>query len=666
MKKKKTGRVTGGLVKQGLTAFSQGKINKAELCLKQLRQARSLSAGGEYLSGLIAATKGDYPASEKSFVIAIQSQPQTIEYYKALAKVYAQQAKTQQAIEVLVAAIKVNSKEVEVRILFADQLQTSGELGGAHKVYEGLFAEGVRTREVITGLALCLRFAKANQYDPLIEQRLLEYLSIADFDYEFLSGYICSLLLHKYNLFDKDAQVDIEAFANDSLLIDALTKTTLTDSVLEKVLAQVRHYLFTQCIETNVVPKGWIRLIQALALQCFNNEYIYAITPEEIDLLKRTLSIIESDLDTDGWSWDNLGQLLLLVSLYQGLASLPKTDQLGKSQVDQIPDYLQEIHQLTYLDVMEELSLAATIESLTPIKDEVSRAVQSMYEDNPYPRWLKLHRQNLVGYDEYIKRSVQNIEPVDFFDGRPLNVLIAGCGTGRHALTVATGYRNINVTAIDISRRSLAYGMIKAKQYGIKNVRFLHADILRLDELKERFHIIESVGVLHHMADPEAGWSKLRQLLLPKGLMLIGLYSRRARQSIIQLRQTIAEQDLKAAPDDIRQFRSDLMENKITGDYSELNHVADFYSMSGCRDLLFHTHEHQFDLPQIQQACDQLALRFLGLSRGLGRIDQALRDYSQQYPDDLEKNNLANWDDFEMSHPSTFIGMYNFWCQAMS
>jgi len=143
---------------------------------------------GEYLAGLIAATKGNYAAAEKEFGSAIQSQPKAIEFYMALAKVYAMQAKTQQAIQILVAAINVDPKDVEVRILFADQLQTSGDLGGSLKVFEGLFAEGIRTPEVITGLGLfnplqiqkscdrlALRFLGFSRGVGRIDQALREY-----------------------------------------------------------------------------------------------------------------------------------------------------------------------------------------------------------------------------------------------------------------------------------------------------------------------------------------------------------------------------------------------------------------------------------------------------------------------------------------------------------
>ena len=63
----------------------------------------------------------------------------------------------------------------------------------------------------------------------------------------------------------------------------------------------------------------------------------------------------------------------------------------------------------------------------------------------------------------------------------------------------------------------------------------MQADILGLSQLKQKFDIIESVGVLHHMDEPMAGWRTLTDLLKPSGLMKIGLYSDLARQHIAKI-----------------------------------------------------------------------------------------------------------------------------------
>ena len=52
----------------------------------------------------------------------------------------------------------------------------------------------------------------------------------------------------------------------------------------------------------------------------------------------------------------------------------------------------------------------------------------------------------------------------------------------------------------------------------------MQADILDFkDKLNKQFDIIESIGVLHHMDNPMAGWKILTDCLKPGGLMKIGL-----------------------------------------------------------------------------------------------------------------------------------------------
>ena len=71
----------------------------------------------------------------------------------------------------------------------------------------------------------------------------------------------------------------------------------------------------------------------------------------------------------------------------------------------------------------------------------------------------------------------------------------------------------------------------KAHELGLANIEHAQADILKLDSLDRRFDVIETAGVLHHLADPAAGWRLLLSLLRPNGLMFVGLYSALARRS---------------------------------------------------------------------------------------------------------------------------------------
>ena len=87
--------------------------------------------------------------------------------------------------------------------------------------------------------------------------------------------------------------------------------------------------------------------------------------------------------------------------------------------------------------------------------------------------------------------------------------------------------------------------------------------------------------------------------------------------------------------------------------------LADFYSMSDLRDLLFHVQEHRMTLPQIAGFLAENNLQFLGFDQ----TPHISRRYREKFPEDAAMTNLALWDRFEQENPRAFIGMYQFWLQ---
>jgi SAM-dependent methyltransferase len=213
--------------------------------------------------------------------------------------------------------------------------------------------------------------------------------------------------------------------------------------------------------------------------------------------------------------------------------------------------------------------------------------------------------------------------------------------------------------AVDLSLASLAYAQRKTSELNLSNVEYAQADITLLGSLDRRFDFIESFGVLHHLADPVAGWRTLLSLLRPGGCMAVGLYSAQARVAVVAARDYIARQGYSATPADIRRARQDLMRATEPGLSETLASFRDFFTTSECRDLLFHVQEHRFTLPQLEQAIAELGVRFMGFL-----VPPSIRrEYSRRFPDDREQTSLRHWAEFESEFPYTFLGMYGFWVQ---
>ena len=94
-------------------------------------------------------------------------------------------------------------------------------------------------------------------------------------------------------------------------------------------------------------------------------------------------------------------------------------------------------------------------------------------------------------------------------------------------------------------------------------------------------------------------------------------------------------------------------------DFAAVFRSFDFFSISTCRDLLFHVQEHRMTLIGIEAFLRDNNLAFLGFEIE-GDVRQA---YRWRFPDDRGATKLAQWQVFENENPGTFANMYQFWIQ---
>lgn len=108
---------------------------------------------------------------------------------------------------------------------------------------------------------------------------------------------------------------------------------------------------------------------------------------------------------------------------------------------------------------------------------------------------------------------------LDSFEGQC--GLDAGCGKGRYTRFLAERLDTVvaldGSSAVEVAARNLAR---------FSNVLIVKSDLRTAPFAPESFDFISSLGVLHHLEDPQAGFRRLVGLLAPEGRILIYLYSR--------------------------------------------------------------------------------------------------------------------------------------------
>jgi len=441
-----------------------------------------------------------------------------------------------------------------------------------------------------------------------------------------------------------------QKLAETPLFLKIIEISVIPDLEIEKFLKQARKTILLN-IHKSIIDEELIGFQTSLALHCLTNEYLYGEDEEETAAIKTLEDSIERAISKS----ETLPlSLIVCLASYRPLNEYLWVEKIKPSFV------IKELFNRQVYQTNKEKKLRGEMEILNIPNDLVSVNVKKQYEENPYPRWVhtKLFNQALSVSDIFKKLDLSLRLSADMISKTP-NILIAGCGTGEHSLITASRFKDCRVTAIDLSLSSLSYAKFKTEEFQVKNIKYMQADILNLHLIDKRFDIIESVGVLHHMENPKKGWKILVDLLKPGGLMRIGLYSQLARKSINKVRELIKKQQVASDKNSMLEFRNSLLKDDDFFGKDLMNNV-DFWSVSSLRDLLFHTEEHQFTIPQISRILNEFDLQFAGFEFPTAEVIYSFREVN---PDKAAIFNLDLWADFEKKMPNTFINMYQFWVQ---
>lgn len=138
-------------------------------------------------------------------------------------------------------------------------------------------------------------------------------------------------------------------------------------------------------------------------------------------------------------------------------------------------------------------------------------------------QWTSFHQMSC----DFRENFLNYIYPVsaEFFRGKL--GLDSGCGFGRHIFQAA-GF-GAKMVGIDFSR---AIESTRRNTLGMDNVYLAQADIYKLPFAPGSFDFVYSIGVLHHLPDPEAGFRALVKLVRPGGSLFIWVYSSRRKWAV--------------------------------------------------------------------------------------------------------------------------------------
>lgn len=134
----------------------------------------------------------------------------------------------------------------------------------------------------------------------------------------------------------------------------------------------------------------------------------------------------------------------------------------------------------------------------------------------------------LPEYEEQFRRWTVHLSPAEW---RSRSFLDVGCGMGRNSVWPIR-YGASEGVAVDLDERSLENA--RRNLAAFPNMQVMRASAYELP-FEDRFDIVFSIGVIHHLEDPEAALRNMAQAATPGGRILIWVYGHEGNEWLVSV-----------------------------------------------------------------------------------------------------------------------------------
>jgi 2-polyprenyl-3-methyl-5-hydroxy-6-metoxy-1,4-benzoquinol methylase len=240
----------------------------------------------------------------------------------------------------------------------------------------------------------------------------------------------------------------------------------------------------------------------------------------------------------------------------------------------------------------------------------VGEDVRAFYERHPYPPPVdSLEKYRRFGQDRQSRRVDYHL----FWPARPyredLSILIAGCGTSQ-AAKHAMRWPAAHVTGIDFSATSVRSTEELKRKYNLDNLQVRQLPVEQVSDLETSFDQIICTGVLHHLADPDAGLRDLRNVLKPDGgTMHLMVYAPYGRAGIYMLQEFCRRIGIHPNDEEIRDLIAALTALPPGHSLENLlRESPDFRQEAALADALLNPQDRSYSVPQLFDLIEKAGL----------------------------------------------------------
>jgi SAM-dependent methyltransferase len=184
--------------------------------------------------------------------------------------------------------------------------------------------------------------------------------------------------------------------------------------------------------------------------------------------------------------------------------------------VNSIPRILEDAYKLFPDFVNRHRDRLPPLPDVPVLRTRDAEAIRRTRESFGY-QWTQFAAM-AIDFRENFLNYIAPLDPA-FFDGKV--GLDMGCGFGRHIYNAAKF--GAEMIGVDLSE---AIESTRANTKGLPNVHLVQADVYHLPIRPGVLDFAYSIGVLHHLPDPEEGFRRLIPLVKPGGSVFVWVYSK--------------------------------------------------------------------------------------------------------------------------------------------
>jgi SAM-dependent methyltransferase len=237
--------------------------------------------------------------------------------------------------------------------------------------------------------------------------------------------------------------------------------------------------------------------------------------------------------------------------------------------------------------------------------------IAEFYTRHPYPPPVdNLDRAR----DEWRDPNRDRAEFHQLWPGRPYraarDILVAGCGTWQ-AAKYALCRPQAHVVGVDVSPTSIAQTKRLKQQYNLANLDLRQLPVEHVGQLQRQFDLVVCTGVLHHLAEPDAGLSALREVLRDDGAIYLMVYAPYGRTGVYMLQEYCRRLGIGTSSQELRDLVATLEALPQHHPLAALLRGSrDAQDADALADALLNPRDRSYSVPQLLEFIERNGLTF--------------------------------------------------------